>query len=118
MKFGLATAALVGAGLLAGCATATIGLRSTNSTPIGGGVLPPGGSYSSGAIQADLDVPPGAFIGVLLLGYLAAGVHGDYLNWGYARAARESPQLAEDRAIAERDCSRPMEAPSANLRCR
>ncbi len=100
MKFGLATAALIGASLLAGCA----------------GVLPPGGSYSSAAIQAD--VTPGAFIGVLLLGYLAAGVQGDYLGWRYGRAGRDSPQLAGDRAIAERDCSQPMQQPSANLRCK
>lgn len=115
MKFGLATAALIGASLLAGCAGTTIALRSTNSPSIGG-ALPPGSSSGSAAIQAD--VTPGAFIGLLLLGYLAAGAHDDYLGWRYSRAGRDTPQLAEDRAIVERDCSQPMQQPSANLRCK
>ncbi len=115
MKFGLATAALIGANLLAGCAGTTIALRSTNSPSIGG-ALPPGSSSGSAAIQAD--VTPGAFVGVLLLGYLAVGVQDDYLGWRYGRAGRNSPQLDEDRAIAERDCRQPMQRPSANLRCK
>ena len=115
MKFSLATAALIGASLLAGCAGTTIALRSTNSPSIGG-ALPPGSSSGSAAIQAD--VTPGAFIGFLFLGYLAAGVHDDYLGWSYGRAGRDAPKLAEDRAVTEQDCSRPMQQPSANLRCK
>ena len=115
MKFSLATAALIGASLLAGCAGTTIALRSTNSPSIGG-ALPPGSSSGSAAIQAD--VTPGAFIGLLLLGYVAAGVPDDFLGWRYSRAGRDLPQLDENRAIAERDCSRPMQQPSANLRCK
>ncbi len=117
MKFSLATAALIGASLLAGCAGTTIALRSSNSPSIGG-VLPPGSSSSSGSVAIQADVTPGAFLGLLLLGYLAAGVHDDYPAWRYARAGRDAPQLAEDRAIAEQDCSQPMQQPSANLRCK
>src|SRR5487761_2086220 len=118
MKFGLATAALVGACLLEGCAGATITLRSTNSPAFASGAPPPGNSYSSGSAAIQADVTPGAFVGVLLLGYLAAGVQEDYLGWRYGRAGRNSLQLDEDRAIAERDCSQPMQRPSANLRCK
>ena len=115
MKFNLATAALIGAGLVAGCACTTIAVRSTNSPSIGG-ALPPGSSSGSAAIQAD--VTPGAFIGLLLLGYLATGVPDRFSGWRDSRAGRDSPQLDQDRAIAERDCSRPMQQPSANLRCK
>jgi hypothetical protein len=117
MKFSLATAALIGAGLLAGCAGTTIAVRSTNSPSIGG-APPPGSSSSSGSVAIQADVTPGAFIGLLLLGYLAAGAHDDYLGWRDSRAGRDSPQLDQDRAITERDCSRPMQQPSANLRCK
>jgi hypothetical protein len=115
MKFASATAALIGAVLIAGCAGATIGLHSTSSPSIGG-ALPPGSSYGSASIV--VDVPPGAFAGVLLLGYLAAGAQGDYQGRRYGSAGRNPPQMAEDRAVAERDCSRPIKAPSANLRCK
>jgi len=115
MKFGLAAAALIGAGLLAGCAGATIGLRSTNSASIDG-VPPPGAFYDSAAVQAEM--LPGAFVGVLLLGYFADGIEGNHLDWRDGRGRSNPPPMAEDRTIAERDCSRPMEIPSANLRCR
>lgn len=117
MKFNLATAALIGAGLLAGCAGTTIAVRSTNSPSIGG-ALPSGSSYSSGSAAIQADVTPGAFIGLLLLGYVAAGVPDHFSGWRYSRAGRDSPQLDQDRAIAERDCSQPMQQPSANLRCK
>jgi hypothetical protein len=115
MKFGLAAAALIGAGLLTGCAGTTMGLRSANSASIGG-APPRGGFYNSAAIQAEL--APGAVAGVLLLGYLAAGTEGEQPDRRYGRAGSEPPPMAEDRSIAVRDCSRPMQVPSANLRCR
>jgi len=118
MKIGLETAALVGACLLAGCAGATINLGSTNSPAFASGAPPPGNAYSSGSVALQADVAPGVFIGALLFGYLAAGAHDDYLDWRYGRAGRAPPPLAADRAVAERDCSRPMHAPSANLRCK
>jgi hypothetical protein len=115
MRFKSATAALTGVFVLAGCASATIGLRSTAPPPMQG-ALPPGGSYSSAAIHAEAS--PNAYFSLLFLGYVAAGIQDNYPGWSYGPAWRKPPQLAEDRAITERDCSRPMDAPSANLRCK
>jgi hypothetical protein len=116
MRFKSATAALTITMLLAGCASTTIGLRSTNSPSMPGSTSAIGGSYSSAAIQAD--VTPGAFIGLVFLGYLVAGVHDDYLRWRYGSASRKPPELAEGRAVAERDCSQPLGPLYANLRCK
>lgn len=116
MKFASAIAALITAMLLAGCAGTTIGLHGTNSPSLGGSAPAAGSSYSSAAIHAELR--PNAYFGLLFLGAIAAGIHDNYLRWSYGPAWRKPPQLAEDRAIAERDCSRPMERPSANLRCK
>jgi hypothetical protein len=109
-------AALTVTVLLAGCVSTTIGLRSTNSPSMPGGAPAPGASYSSAALQAD--VTPGAFFGLVLLGYLAAGFHDDYLRWRYGSVSREPPGLADGRAVAERDCSQPLGPLHANLRCK
>ena len=116
MKYKLAIAMAFTLMQLAGCAGTTIGLRSTNSPSMPGGTSAVRSSYSSAALQAD--VTPGAFFGLVFLGYLAAGVHDDYLRWRHDPSWRKPPALAEDRAVAERDCSRPMEPTSANLRCK
>ncbi|HUX24228.1 MAG TPA: hypothetical protein VMV87_06375 [Burkholderiales bacterium] len=115
MRFGLAAAAVTGAVLLAGCAGGAVGLRSTNLTLIGG-VPPPSGSYHAAAIQAQASAS--AYIGLFLLGVYAAAAEDDHPSWRDGLDWRRPPQMAEDRAIAERDCSRPMRTPSANLRCR
>ena len=80
------------------------------------GALPSGGSYNSAAIHAEAS--PNAYFSLLFLGYVAAGIQDNYQAWSYGSAWRKPPPLAADRAIAERDCSRPMDAPSANLRCK
>jgi len=117
MKFKLAIAVLATFPLLTGCAGATIGLRSTHSPSMERSAPQPGSySYGSAAIQAD--VRPNAFFGTMFLGYMMTGIQDDYLSWGSGPAWRKPPQMAEGRAIVERDCSRPMEAPSANLRCK
>ncbi len=116
MKFKLAIAMAVILMLLAGCASTTIGLRSTNSPSLPGNTPAAGNSYNSAAIQANLT--PGAFLGLVFLGYLAAGVHDDYLRWRYGSFSRKPPELAEGRAVAERDCSQPLGPLYANLRCR
>lgn len=116
MRFKSATAALTITLLLAGCANTTIGLRSTNSPSMPGSLPAPGGAYSSAAIQADLT--PGAFFGLVFLGYLAAGVRDDYRRWRYGSSSREPPELAEGRAVADRDCSQPLGPLFANLRCK
>jgi hypothetical protein len=116
MRFKSAIAALTTAVLLAGCAGTTIGLRSTNSPSMPGSTSAPWSSYSSAAIQAD--VTPGAFFGLVFLGYLVAGVQDDYLRWRYGSSSHKPPELAEGRAVAERDCSQPLGPLYANLRCK
>jgi hypothetical protein len=116
MGFKSAIAALTITVLLAGCTSTTIGLRSTNSPSMPGSTPAPGSSYSSVAIQAD--VTPGAFFGLAFLGYLVAGMQEDYLRWRYGSASRQPPELAEGRAVTERDCSQPLGPLFANLRCK
>src|SRR6266568_3409150 len=114
MKFERAIAMTVVFALLAGCASTTVGLHSTNSPSMPGSTPPVGGPHSSVAIQAD--VRPGAFLGLAFLGYLAAGVHDDYVRWRYGSVSRTPPELAEGRDVAERDCSQPLGPLYANLR--
>ena len=116
MKFMRTPAVLFTAALFAGCAGGTIGVRSGTAPSLRGSAPAPGTSYSSAAIRAEVN--SNAYFGLLFLGAFAAGVEDDYLSWRYGPERRKPPQLAEDRAIAERDCSRPMAAPSANLRCK
>ena len=117
MKSKPVMAILISAAVLAGCAGAnnTLNAGGPYSTP---GIAPAvGTAYSSGFVYGEAS--SNAYIGVLMLGLVAAGVHDDYLSSTYGTsAARVPPQLLEDRAITERDCSQPMEAPSANLRCK
>ena len=117
MKFKLAIAVVVIPMLLTGCASSTIGLAPTRLSPsMPGSTSAPGSSYSSAAIQAD--VTPGAFFGLVFLGYLVAGVQDDNLRWRYGSSSRKPPELAEGRAVAERDCSQPLGPLYANLRCK
>jgi hypothetical protein len=116
MKFKSAIAALITPLLLAGCAGTTIGLRSTNSPSLGASAPPPGTSYSSAAIQAD--VTPGAFLGLAFLGYMLSSMQDNYRHWDYGTSSRKPPELAEDRAVAFRDCSAPLGPLYANLRCK
>ncbi len=101
---------------LAGCANTAVGLRAGTPATTGGGAPTPGSSYSSASIHVEAN--PNAYFGLLFLGYIAAGVHDSYQQWSGGPVWREPPQLLEGRAIVERDCSQPMETPSANLRCK
>lgn len=109
-------AALISALLLAGCAGTKVGLRSGSSASMRGSEPAPGTSYSSAVIHAELG--PNAYFGLLFFGLFAAGVQDDYLSGSYGPWGRKPPQLAEDRAIAERDCTKPLEPTGANLRCK
>ncbi len=109
-------AALIAAVLLAGCANSTINLRTTNSPSMPTNTLPPGSSYSSAALQAD--VSPGTYFSVLLFGYLLAAFQDEYRSWRYGPSWRKPPELDNDRSIVEQDCTQPMDRPSANLRCK
>jgi hypothetical protein len=116
MKFKSAITALITPIVLAGCAGTTIGLRSTNSPSLGASAPPPGTSYSSTAIQAD--VTPGAFLGLAFLGYIFSGMQDNFRHWNFGSSLRKPPELAEDRAVAVRDCSAPLGPLYANLRCK
>jgi hypothetical protein len=116
MKFKPAIAVALIPMLLAGCAGTSIGLRSTNSPSLGGSAPPLGSSYGSAAIQAD--VSPGAFLGLVFLGYLFSGFPDDYRRWSYGFPSRKPPELAPDRSVVERDCSQPLGPLYANLRCK
>ena len=116
MKFRLAVATALTAMLLTGCAGAAVGLRSTNSPSMGAGVPPPGTSYNSGWIQAE--VRPNAYFGLLFLGYVMSGMADTYRHWSDGPGWRRPPELAPDRTVVERDCSLPLGPLDANLRCR
>ncbi len=116
MKFKLAIAVAVIPMLLTGCAGTTIGLHTTNSPSLGGSASPPGSSHNPVAIQAQ--VSPNAYFGLVVFGYIMTGIQDNYRRWSYGSFSRKPPELAEDRAIAERDCSQPLGQLYANLRCR
>ena len=116
MKPALATAVLSAAVLLAGCAGARVGLNSSGGAAVPRGAPAAGTTYSSGTVRAE--GTPNAYFGALFLGLVAAGMYGDFQDWNQAFPGRRPPELAEDRAIAERDCTQPMDTPSGNLRCK
>jgi hypothetical protein len=118
MKFQRAIAATSIAILLAGCAGANIGMRTGNTPPPGGSALPPGNAYSYSSVNVQADVSPGAYFGLAFLGYMLIGIQDNFRSWGYGVYSPRPPALAEDRAVAERDCSQPLEPLSANLRCK
>ncbi len=116
MKFASTIAAPLAVVMLAGCASARIVVDSSAPAPMRGSAPAPGAAYSSAVIRAD--VGASAWVSLLFLGAFAAAAEDDYLNWRNGPATRRPPELDADRAIAERDCTRPMEATSANLRCK
>ena len=116
MKIGLASVALIGAILLPGCAGTSIGLRSTNSPSLPASAFPAGSSGSPVAIQAEVN--PGTYFGLVFLGYIMTAMQGEYPRWRYDPSPGRPPELDEDRSVIERDCSRPLERPYANLRCK
>lgn len=116
MKFESAVSALIAPILLAACAGTSVGVRSGNSPSPGGSAPAPGSSYSTAAIQADLT--PGAFFGLVFLGFLVSGVEDDKRRSSHGPTGRTPPEMAEDRAVVERDCSQPLGPLYANLRCR
>jgi len=75
--------------------------------------------YSSVSITATSSSVWGAVAGIALLGF---AFHGPYsARWEDNRGLvyRESvPDMAPDRVIHEQDCSKPIENPTANLRCK
>ena len=118
MKIKSAIAAMLAALLLIGCAGANIGLRTTNSPALAGNAPPPGSSYYGSSVGISADVSPGAYFGLVFLGYMISGIQDNFSSWGHGAYARKPPEMAEDRAVAERDCSQPLGPLYANLRCK
>lgn len=116
MKFKLALAAAVTSMLLSACAGTTFGLHTTNSPVLGGTAASAGVSDSSAAIHAQ--VSPNTYFGLVILGYVMIGIQDSYLRWSDGFSSRKPPEMAEDRSVAERDCSQPLGPLYANLRCK
>ena len=114
MKFKSAIAVALIPMLLSACAGTAIGLRTTNSPSFG--ALPPPGPHGGAAIQAD--VSPNAYFGLMFLGFIVSGIQDNYRRWTDGHSSRTPPELAEDRSVAERDCSQPLGPLYANLRCK
>ena len=94
--------ALLFALLLAGCAAHT------------GVSVGPGSSSATPGASASIGVHAGPAVGALIgLGFMAAVIRGES-----DLPARAASELDPSRRIAEQDCSKPIEEPAANLRCR
>lgn len=106
--------------VLPGCAA-----QSATSISSGGfgvtGVPPPGGAYYSSSVHifASGSSAWSALGAIALLGFVFHGYQNGYWDNGYGfESTRGAPELAPDRAINEQDCSKPIENPLANLRCK
>ena len=97
---GRALAALLALALLSGCSNTT--WRAGWGAPPSSGPPPPGGSVS-----VTTATPSGVWLG---LGILLGAVYGP--------GVYEAPPMEPSRRVLEQDCSKPIEDPSANLRCR
>jgi hypothetical protein len=115
MSPGVVVASLLAAVALAGCAGGDIGVRSGDASAYHGSP-PPGTSYSTASVRAE--VSPGAYLGMVFLGSVIFGMQDDARSRRYGYFSRQPPELAEGRAIAERDCSRPLGPMVENLRCK
>ena len=108
------------------CIAALAGCSAQANVRLGTGVsaVPAGTSVSSASVGAQ--VQSGSAAGALIaIGILAAAWHGSESD-GYGVRDRmdpsdgrgRAPQLDETRSVNEQDCTRPIENPAANLRCR
>lgn len=114
----LAVAFLIAA--LAGCATHSY--TEINAGARTAGTLPAvGTSVTSGFINVSIASASAAaaIAGIAVVGFVFHGLPDDAweANQGYG-LFRPAPELAEDRVIHEQDCSKPIENPGANLRCK
>jgi hypothetical protein len=109
--------------LLAGCSHVTLDASTNTSTA--GAVPPPGTSVTGGS--ASVHVESHSLAAVIIAGmFLAAAVEeardprpfpsfSTFADW-----FRGTPrlELSPDRPVSERDCTRPIEELSGNLKCR
>jgi hypothetical protein len=114
MKAKPAMAVLIAA-LLAGCASTSVNMDSSRA-PWVGSTPAMGSSYSGGVVYVNADA--NGYFALLYMGVIAIGMHDDLLSGAPASRSGAPPPLDEGRSVVERDCSKPMDATSGNLRCR
>ena len=115
MKVKAAIAALILPGLLAGCASSSVGLRAGASSSVQS-AAPPGTSTSAVSIRAQGS--PNPYFGMILVAPILFGSGNDDRRFSVWPSARKAPDMAEGRAIAERDCREPLGQIEGNLRCK
>jgi hypothetical protein len=115
MRSKLAIVPLVAAFALAGCAGGSAGVRAGDASANHGNP-PPGTSYSTAAVRAE--VISGAYLGMVFLGSVILGMQDDSMRRPYGPSSRRPPELDAGRAVAERDCSQPLGSMVENLRCK
>jgi len=116
MKFKAASIALITSGLVCGCASYSVGVRSGGASSMPGRTAAPGGAYSGVSTQAQGN--PNPYVGAIFLAPILFGANDDYRRIGVWQSSRKAPDMAAGRAVAERDCSRPLGPIEANLRCK
>ncbi len=105
-----AVAAASSALALSACA-AHYELNAASGTGAHAGSLPAGSSVSSGSAGLQVQAGGGSpAVAIIAVGVLAAA--------NAATPEERAPARAPDRRIHEQDCSKPIEDPSANLKCR
>jgi hypothetical protein len=70
------------------------------------------GEGGAGGVRLGIDVQSGSAVGAIV----AIGVLG--AMYGAGSESASPPPLVASRAVREQDCTKPLEDPSANLRCR
>ena len=109
-------AALILPAVVAGCASANVGVRTGGSTAARSSTPPPGSSYSAASIQAHGS--PNAYVGTILFVPVLFGIGDEYRQMRGGPSWRKAPEMAEGRVIVERDCSKPLGEFEGNLRCK
>ncbi len=111
--------------LLAACVAALPGCLASFGMQVGNVGAPatqpsvgPGGSFSSGGAGVRISDGPalGALIGVGVLGALFGEARGGAERGGEVRGS--PPEMDASRRVHEQDCTKAIEDPTANLRCR
>ncbi len=71
------------------------------------------GAGSASGTYLGIDIQSGSAVGAIVaIGVLGATIYGQGSD------TADPPPLAGNRVVREQDCTRPLEDPSANLRCR
>jgi hypothetical protein len=100
---------LLCASLAAGCGHGRVAINSNGGVPV---AAPPAGTSVSGG-SVSVNIARGSDASTLLgLGLLIG------IAYGTEHQQRFVPVMDPARVVHEQDCSKPIETPTANLRCR